>query len=855
VRKLPFKLPSAYALLPGQAAVVPDIDTGGYDFMIDGHGFRLATDQQMPYQRETEPTTTHRYDSSQEPGEQSLSALPWIKSQSSFHGGAGQLNLESALTQFQYQQEQVEHIRYDTSLGLDPWTPGKVKRLPDVQRYAFGFDSKQVCTATVAGVDYAIIGGTNSLYQVAWSSGPDAAPTITAIDLSSATFGGMSNCTVGSLSTDGTNYYAVLQLTAVGSTPGILTYIISGQVTSALAPAALYEVPNYTAYSPRTNICVNPSFETNTSSWSAEVGASVATSVTQHQNRAQSMKVTATGGGSIFSGVHLGFTAVIGKTYTCSAYVYLDASMAGSNVLAAVQEATGTFGSSTTVTGVWTRISVTFTAQTTSPAFAVWCGAANFTAGKFYYTDAVLIEQAGGVGTYFDGASAADSQYTYGWSGTADASTSVATPIVVPQQAPGICGWVKERLIGALSNSVYELPVNVAAHTALPTAKYTHPIASYMWSAISESPVAILLAGASGLQSSITKFALDTNGNTPTLGGGATIAVLPPGEKVLCLQAYLGSFLAIGTNYGVRIGTFDTYTGNMTYGPLSLTTTAAVNAVTGRDRFIFAGYTNQQPDGKTGLARLDLSTQVDTAGRVAWAPDLRPPTSAPTGLGAVTAVAVLPNSLRLVFLTPEGIHVEGNGPGNDGSAWLRTSRIRYDTAEPKLFKLGRVRGSLDSSTISIVGSAPYQSDSNLATLGFVTGSDPGEFRLPSGLNEWVQLRFILNGSTCILNSYQVKALPAPKRQHVITLTANCFSQETDKYGLAVTDPETPRSRYQNLKDVEAVGNEVRFVEFTNTGAVAELVVIDQLAFQSFSRPNIEDDFGGYITLKLRTTES
>jgi hypothetical protein len=44
------------------------------------------------------------------------------------------------------------------------------------------------------------------------------------------------------------------------------------------------------------------------------------------------------------------------------------------------------------------------------------------------------------------------------------------------------------------------------------------------------------------------------------------------------------------------------------------------------------------------------------------------------------------------------------------------------------------------------------------------------------------------------------------------------------------------------------------VEFTNSGSVAQLVVIDDLAYQSFSPPSIEDDFGGYITFKLRATE-
>jgi hypothetical protein len=125
VLKLPNKLPGKHVSAPG-VVTISDQDVGGYDLMVGGHGFRLATDQQFAYVRGSEPTTTRRFDSEAEPGEQSLSALPWIKSQSSFHGGAGQLNLEQGLTSFEYQQEKVDHIRFDNSLGVDVWNLGKV---------------------------------------------------------------------------------------------------------------------------------------------------------------------------------------------------------------------------------------------------------------------------------------------------------------------------------------------------------------------------------------------------------------------------------------------------------------------------------------------------------------------------------------------------------------------------------------------------------------------------------------------------------------------------------------------------------------------------------------------------------
>lgn len=670
--RLPFTLPGAHLFTPGQRATSTDVDTGGYDFTIGGHGFRLATDQQFYYSRATEPTTTRRFDDSSEPGEQSLSPLPWIKSQASFHGGAGQQNLEQGRVSLQYQEQQIEHVRFDTSLGVDVWTPGKVTRLPDTR--VTGFSGRNA-TVAVTGTDNGnsndvmVAGGPDSLFQLTWSD-PDSPPSINNIDLSGTTFGGATNCNVLSLATDGESYYALIHLDSEGSIVDTLTLIVRGDMGSTMAPTVIYTGP-------------------------------------------------------------------------------------------------------------------------------------------------------------------ADSSHVF-----------------------GALGWVKARLVAGLGNAFYALdshPVSAVVWTTL-TPRYSHPAPSAVWTAFCDSPTAILGSAVVGQQSEIIAFTLDDVGDVPTLTGGATVAILPPGERIESLGSLLNSFLAVGTTYGLRIGTFDTYSGQLRLGPLSVKTTHPVRSMTGRDRFIYAGYTNQQADGSTGLVRADLSFPIDNAGRLAYAPDLRPPTTAISRVGEVTAVSLLPTSGRLVFIAPDGVHVEGPGAGADGEAWLKTSRIRYDTAEMKLFKYGRVHGSLDTATIQVTGSAPFQSDVNLGTFGFIVGGDPGEFGLPNGPCEWIQLKFSLSGADCVLNSYQVRAFPAPQRQHIITLTANCFVNETDRFGLSGTDPESPRKRFQNIADLESAGEEIRFVEFTNQGSVAQLVIIDQIEFKSFSRPNVENDFGGYITMKLRITQ-
>src|SRR6266705_3485825 len=853
---LPLLLPGSNIGVGGPVAGVTH-NSGAYDISIGGLGFRLANSPEFPYRRASEEMTVQKISISTEPSEQSLAQLPWIRSQSSFHGGAGQLNLETAFTAFQYQQEQIQHVRFDTSQNVDVWSPGKVKRLPDVYHTNLG-SWEHMVTGTIAGVDYAIVGGSggNKLYQLTWASGPDVIPTVVQVDLNSATFGGASNCSVQSLATDGTNYYALLQLTVAGSTPGILTYVISNSLDNASSPNVLYEVPNYTTFLPRTNLCTNPSFETTVAGgWSA-VGANpptVTQSAVQAQNRTNSAKVLFNTSNNLANHFEYALSGLtIGKVYTCSAYVFLQTPFTGHVGIGIFNQSVPAGGNTfTSTTGSWQRISITFTTTATIATVGVFSD--TYATTQFFYVDAVLIEQAGGVGTYFDGSTAADANYKYSWSGTTDASTSLATPIISAQQAQGIVGWAKERLIAAVSNSIYELPTPTASHSSLPNAKYTRPGGTWTWTAVSESPKAILVSGAGNNLSTIISLELDTSGNTPTLGGGATVASMPAGEIINSMIAAQGSCLALGTNKGLRIATFDTFSGTMSFGPPNWENAKPVLGIAARDRFFYAGFSQGQPDGTSGLACLDLGVQTDSAGRYAWAPHLKPNTAV-VGTGNTYAVALLPASQRLVFTTPEGVFTEANGPGVDGSAFIRTSRIRYGTTEPKLFKLGQLRGDLNSAQIQVTTEAPYGNANNSGTFGN-TPNDPGDYRLIDGTWEWVQMRFTLLGPTAVLNSYNVQEIPQQHRQRLIQFAVQCFSSEVDRFGMEVTDPQLPHDRLTALEAIEQGGGEVPFVEFTNSGTLLYKVIVKNLEFVEEDRPSVENDFGGVIQVVLRTTES
>jgi hypothetical protein len=95
-----------------------------YDIAVGGLPFFLAPTDPAPYQRETAPYRKDQFDSSSEPGEQSLTGW-WIRSQSSFHVGDG-------INFYDPSAGEVSKFRFNDSQGVDVWTKGQVTLLKDV---------------------------------------------------------------------------------------------------------------------------------------------------------------------------------------------------------------------------------------------------------------------------------------------------------------------------------------------------------------------------------------------------------------------------------------------------------------------------------------------------------------------------------------------------------------------------------------------------------------------------------------------------------------------------------------------------------------------------------------------------
>jgi hypothetical protein len=432
------------------------------------------------------------------------------------------------------------------------------------------------------------------------------------------------------------------------------------------------------------------------------------------------------------------------------------------------------------------------------------------------------------------------------YSGPLDGGSS-GTLQYTHSSAQVVLGWVKSRIMAAIGRDVYELS---AAGPSLPTAKYTHPSGAWTWRCFSESPSAILAAGDAGGQSAIHTFELDNSGVTPTLTAAASVA-LPEGEIVRSLSATAGSFLGIGTNAGLRIGTYDSFSKALTYGPLSISTTQPVRALSARDRFLYAGGT-KFVDNESCLLRLDLGQPVDQAGRLAHASDLLPPIARQ---GDVSGIVVTAVGQKMVFAVDGyGVLIEGTGPGSVRDAWLRTSRVRFSTTEPKLFRKLRLRATLPAPAHMRI-TAEGNTTSQVIFDATGPATDPGEIGLIGDPQEWVDLYFeILSSSAAELRSWQMKALPSGIRQRIITLPLACYDNEADRNGVEFGRPGFGAQRLATIEQFDDASDEIVFEEQRPDGKVTRRVLIDKMTYQQPLRSSATSGIGGMIILALRTVD-
>lgn len=162
-----------------------------HDIMIAGVPFRVKPSQEDPLLWDMRSSEKEQFDSSQQAGENSFGDW-WLRSQGSFHGGAGQKYLDSG-------DPDIARIRFDTSTAAYPHEAGQL---------------------TIGGQYTSTASGRGLCKQVEWSTAPKL---VTASTSTNAVYvqdlpglGGATTITLGAsgtpvaMATDGTNVYVAI---------------------------------------------------------------------------------------------------------------------------------------------------------------------------------------------------------------------------------------------------------------------------------------------------------------------------------------------------------------------------------------------------------------------------------------------------------------------------------------------------------------------------------------------------------------------------------------------------------------------------------------------------------------------
>jgi len=434
--------------------------------------------------------------------------------------------------------------------------------------------------------------------------------------------------------------------------------------------------------------------------------------------------------------------------------------------------------------------------------------------------------------------------------GNISGTTSDAEIYNAPSTTRATIRYVKQRLIVAIGNVLYELNANHGGGV-LPTAFYTHPNANWIWSSIAEGPQAIYVSGydPNGTSSSVFKIGLDaTVPNSlgfPTLNVPTVIIDMPQGERINNFDVYLGIYAVLATNLGFRVGIADT-TGDVQYGPL-LFKDAPCNAIAFRDNF---AYLSSKVDGEAGLVRVDLSSTILANSLFfPWAWDL---VAAGTSTTA-SQVAFFGNSDRAAFTTGNNTWAEST-TSLVAEGYLRTGYIRYNTLETKIFKLLQARVNTFNGGLYVDS---IDAGNNYYRIGtFSQGSNVPEVNIsyPQASQEYLGFQFTLTRSTTdvskgpLFTGYQIKSLPAIPRQELIQYPLSCFDHESDHFGVEIGFEGSAYDRMSQLKAVENVGDTIRVEDF-RTGE-SYLGLIEEMDF--INRTPTDKRYSGYGGLLLVT---
>jgi hypothetical protein len=819
-----------------------------FDVSVNGLPFNLKITPQFPYKRESEQVRKDQFDTSGEPGEQSLAAW-WIRSESSFHLGAG-------IKYYDPGSDRSTTNRFATSQGVDVWKQGEVSLLHAMEVDQTGLtEPVHLSTFRSGGQDGWVSASGDKLY---WRGG--GAPG-------------------GTLERRNYSYNPRCLQTAPNARTGWLN---SGTATGVDVTTVTTGGPFGFGYR---------MFRFDTSgTWSLSCG-----------DRAS---------GTNANPVHSEFGE--GDDYIVSQYVMADwegDETITANMSLIWSNSSGTTISTQAVTAslennVWKRIVMRFNGR---PALAThfristsFNSTSSVSDGNVRMTG-LLVEKGTELLPYFDGSMADANGHDYQWFadltnnarsrdfwtpgseqtlagtgltqpapvggsvyvGRTNAVTKwdiIADVVTTPWTCTGQarCWWVKNRLIVAVGRNLYwvdhtQTGVIETAAAGNTTAKLlaTGADDTWVWSDVSDTGDAILAAGAGETASAIFAITIEEEAAVPVFSGAREVARLPQGEQVTCMGTYLASYIVLGTTKGIRVGATG-QSGQIELGPVMVELVDGPRDVSFFDRFAYLPVSRALPDGTSGVVRVDLSESIigeaGTTGLFPWAWDVFPGGAE----SDATSICFNGNTGRVVLAVGQNVYLESTTLLESGH--LDTGLIRYATSESKDFQRVRMTGDIRGGKVKVealIAGVP----SSVYTYGLTTGLE-GEatLNLPGGpLFDELAFRFTITRTTAvspIVNTLSVKSIPAVRKSRLITFPLQVADFESTRYGNSVGYDGFGINRVEELETLENAGAAVQIIDRRYDEAMVG--TIETLDFAGMDSPDGEyDNDGGILTMVVR----
>lgn len=413
--------------------------------------------------------------------------------------------------------------------------------------------------------------------------------------------------------------------------------------------------------------------------------------------------------------------------------------------------------------------------------------------------------------------------------------------------------YVKDRILVGANEGTAEVGIYEASRayvTPTPKLNATHEIwdtanTSTVINSIAELPSAVVIGYTQGSITRIQMYTINPSSPLAQLTDPTIIAELPRGETLNQMRTYLNEFVVLATTKGLRVGTIGTDGQSFVYGPLNFDGNVADIAFD--ESYVYASR-SQLYSGSAGLWRLNLGQPVSNG--YAYASDLVTDSNVPTG------IAFVGTSGRKFMTSASGVWVE-SATDKATSGYLKSGWIRWGTGEKKqpvnltvasVSNTGGVLGMevVDQGTqIISIGSLPLGQSVEVGLSGSIQPADHFE----------ITFNFTRNASDItkspVLESWQIRALPAPLRSRTLTIPLLCYEEERDPNGSIRNS--NPWDRISYLERIEQNGGAVLYQDFSS--GEERVCVIRAIQFEQAAPPTFASGFGGIVTIQLQTIDT